>query len=294
MRRPLLGIDEHNVCAPYLPYLENSLGSGLFFAFLDGYNDQPGKTKEERKADSDMFTRYFGEFFEDYVVDLLRACHPTPELIFGERKYVTEEGTEGNATDLVIFEGENALFIDISASRFNVAKTLIGLDPDSIRKDLEKIIICNATQLDKSIRAFREGRLSYPGVDASAIKRIFPIALTIQPIPRAFALNRRALEEVERLGLLKGIERLEILTAEDAEMLGSLYSGGVILSDMLSRKIVHPHPKATNDSLKNYLFFFEPQTLKQAVKPTEQVDKSPWVQSVLALVREWMEPPRSA
>lgn len=288
MRRPLLGIDERNVSAPYLPYLENSLGSGVYFALLDGYNDQPGRTKEERKADSDMFTRYFGEFFEDYIVDLIRASHPTPHLVFGERKYVTEEGTEGNATDLVIFEGESALFIDISASRFNVTKTLIDLDPEFIRKDMEKIIVCNAEQLDKSIRAFRDGRLSYNGVSPSTIQRIYPIVLTIQPVPRAFAFNRRALDEIERRGLLRETERLEILTAEDAEGLGAFYAGGILLSDVLARKFFHPHPKAQNDSLKNYLFYFEPETLKKAVRPTTQVDKSPWIDSVMSLVKKWM------
>lgn len=288
MRRPLLSVTDEHVCAPYLPYLENSLGAGIFFAFLDGYNNQPNKSKTERKAESDRFTRYFGEFFEHYMVETLRASHPRPELVFGERTYVTEEGTEGVATDLVVFEGDTALFIDICASRFNVVRSLIELDDDFIRKDIEKIVLANAEQLDKSIRAFKAGRLTYPGVDVAQIERIFPIVLTIQPMPRAFALNRHVLQEIERRALLRDIERLEILTAEDAEGLPALYYGGVLLSDILARKTVHQHPKAQNDSLKNYLFHFEPHTLRKATKPPQGDTKVPWFDRVMDLVKVWL------
>jgi hypothetical protein len=81
------------------------------------------------------------------------------------------------------------------------------------------------------------------------------VVLTIQPLPRAFEFNRRTLKEIQDKGWLAGLERLEMLTAEDAEMIGALYEQGVLLSDLLARKLAHPHPKAQNDSLKNYLFW---------------------------------------
>ena len=110
----------------------------------------------------------------------------------------------------------------------------------------------------------------------------------MQPIPRAFAFNRRALEEIEKLGILAKTEQIEILTAEDAEIASELYRGGVLLSDILSRKLAHEHKKAVNDSFKNYLFFFEPETLREAVRPSDDPDHSPWFQNVLSMVRKWM------
>jgi hypothetical protein len=280
MRRPLLELAPGFVCAPYLPYLENSLGSGLFFAFLDGYNEQDG-----RQA-SDRFTRFFGEFFEDYVVDRFRRDHPATDHVFSEIEY--DKGKK--SADLAMFEADNALFIDVTSSRFNVAKTLIDLKPEAIIADMEKIVLANAEQLDKSIKAFKDGRLRYPGIDPSAIKRIFPIVLSIQPLPRAFAFNRRILAEITNRGLLVGLERIEILTAEDAEMVGSLYKKDVLLSDILARKLAHHHPKAQNDSLKNYLFYFEPNLVRTNAPSDYDQTRDPWFQEVLALVKQWMKP----
>ncbi len=246
MRRPLLAVASDQVCAPYLPYLENSLGLGIFFALLDGYNEH-GERENGKK-----FTRFFGEFFEDHIVNLIRDAHPTPALVFGEMEYV--KGSK--STDLVIFEGDAALFIDITSSRFNVAKTLVALDPEAIEKDVEKIVLANAEQLDGSIAAFRDGRLTYPGIDASKIKRIFPIVLSLQALPRAFEFNKRVLDGIAAKGLLAGCERLEMLTAEDAQGLPDFYAAGVTLSEMLDRKLKHSHPKARNDSLKNYPLLF--------------------------------------
>ena len=278
MRRPLLQVAEGRVCAPYLPYLENSLGSGLFFAFLDGYN------KHDGRAASDMFTRFFGEFFEDYIVSLFRKDHPTPDRVFGEIVYAKGK----KSTDLVIFEGDAAIFIDITSSRFNFIKTLLNLDSAGIIKDMEKIVVDNAEQLDKSIKAFKEGRLVYTGVSVAEVKRIYPVVLSIQLLPRAFEFNRRIFAEVERRGFLNDVERLEVLTAEDAEGIGALYRGGVLLSDILARKAVHQHPKARNDSLKNYLYYFEEKTLRQAVEEKASPESDPWFQRILGLVGQWM------
>ena len=110
MRRPLLAIEPGLVCVPYLPYLENGLGSGLHFAFLDGYNGQ-NKAADECRADSDKFTRFFGEFFEDYMVGMLREAHPEPSFVFAERKYITVEGTEGKGSDCVIFRARFCAFL---------------------------------------------------------------------------------------------------------------------------------------------------------------------------------------
>lgn len=279
MRRPLLELSPGFVCAPYLPYVENSLGSGLFFAFLDGYNEHDG-----RKS-SDRFTRFFGEFFEDYVVDRFRRDHPATNHVFSEIEY--DKGKK--SADIAIFEDDSALFIDVTSSRFNVAKTLIDLKPEAIVADMEKIVLANAEQLDKSIKAFKDGRLQYPGIDPSAIKRIFPIVLSIQPLPRAFAFNRRILTEVANRGLLVGLERIEILTAEDAEIVGSLYKKNVLLSDILARKLAHQHPKAQNDSLKNYLFYFEPDLVRSGASPEYDQTQDPWFQEMLALVKRWMK-----
>jgi hypothetical protein len=282
LRRPLLRLTDDLVCCPHIPYLENGLGAGVFFALLDGYNKHDGKEA------SDKFTRFFGEFFEQYIVSLIKESHPTPDLVFGERKYKSLEGTEASATDLVIFEGSSAIFIDIGASRFNVIKTLVDLDPDTIQKDMEKLVVANARQLDKSIKAFRDGRLTYPGVDQAKITRIFPVVLTIQPIPRAFEFNRRALALIKAQDLLlSGVEPLEMLTAEDAEGLGPLYKGGVLLSDILARKLSHPHPAAPNNSLKNYLYYFEKDTLLKEVLPKNDPEKVPWLQSMIAVVKRW-------
>lgn len=278
LRKPLLQVRDNLFCCPYLPYLENCLGAGIFFGLLDGYNREgPGRMQ------SDRFTRFFGEFFEEYIVGIAQTSHPTPASVFGEREY---DGGK-KSTDLVIFEDDAAVFLDVTASRFNYVETLLGLNDTAIAKDMEKIVLANAAQMNKSIAAFRDGRLTFPGIDRSTITRIYPVVLSIQPLPRTFEFNRRIFAEIERRSLLASVERLEIITAEEFEGFEALFRAGVLLSDVLARKIAHDDPVARGSSFKNYMYYFE-RPLMQSGAPRERDDR--WVDGILEVVRQWLPP----
>lgn len=62
----------------------------------------------------------------------------------------------------MIFEGDSAIFVEVSSSRLNVKKTLIDLDAKSVAADIKKIVVDNAEQLDKSIKPISAGRHRWP------------------------------------------------------------------------------------------------------------------------------------
>lgn len=62
----------------------------------------------------------------------------------------------------MIFEGDSAIFVEVSSSRLNVKKTLIDLDAKSVAADIKKIVVDNAEQLDKSIKPISAGRHRCP------------------------------------------------------------------------------------------------------------------------------------
>jgi hypothetical protein len=76
---PMVYVQEDTIYCPHIPFLENKIGAAQFFLLLDGYNAHDGN-----RVRSDKFTRFFGDFFEDYCLSLARASHRQPELVFGE------------------------------------------------------------------------------------------------------------------------------------------------------------------------------------------------------------------
>lgn len=139
-----------------LRYLPNAAGEGLIFRlgqFLERTDD--------RQA-SDRLRSFFGDFLEAYVTDLLHDAlsHRNYKLfrenVFGKR--------EERTSDTAIFDGEEAIFVDVNAKRFNVTHSVLSLDLGSIKRDLEKMIITKLNKIAKRARDFRAGRFVYDGI----------------------------------------------------------------------------------------------------------------------------------
>jgi hypothetical protein len=282
--RPLVFVEAGVAYPPHLPFLENRLGSGLYFLLLDAYNWSDGNSRR-----SALFTNYFADYFEQRCVQAMRDAHPTPLGVFGEKKYKVGKN-EISSTDLVIVEGDSAVFIDISTTRLNLGSTLIGLDDASIERDVKKVVE-NAKQMTGRIAAFKTGQLVYESdgvrIDPTEIKKIYPVALTVAPVPRMFAFNKRIFEGIAAEGYLQGCEQFEVLSAEDFDLLLRLVRAGCLASGVLARKLGRETEWIRMSSFKNYLAIHDEELRQRAnSKPWPGLGEN-WFKGLMDTVRLW-------
>jgi hypothetical protein len=264
------------IIAPYPRHLRNLLGTGLFFALMDSYRDAAGPDPKARKDAVDRFTRFFGEFFEDYVVQRFDETYRTANAkLYTEREY--QPGVK--STDLVIIEDETAIFIEVVAKRFNYMTSIQKLDPKAITRDIDSMVVEKVEQLDRNVRDFREGVLIYPGVDAAAITRIYPIVATVQPIPQNVGITTVIAASVAEKGYLADTEPLQFLAAEEIEMLGPAFASGYSLESLLSKKTADSFWRT--QSVRNFVVTSMRSLLEYASPP------SPRYQRVLSVVSSW-------
>ena len=279
--RPLVIAEESVAFCPHLPFLENKIGTGVFFALLDGYNKADGD-----QVRSNRFTRFFGNFFEKHCVALAKETYPDPSVVFEEQEY-----SGGKSTDLVIFEGESAVFIDIAAARLTMKKTIVDLNEASIVNDVDKIL-GNAKQMTRTISDFREGRLVYrtpdgTRIDQSAIKKIYPVALIIAPIPRFWAFNNVIYKRLEEKRYLQDTEPFDILSARDFDLLMRLVRAGYKISEVLQRKLTYALPFARRGSLWNFVGIYDKELWEKANAVEWPGLRDAWLDEVTATVRSW-------
>ena len=183
------------------------------------------------------------------------------------------------STDLVIFEGSNALFIEVVAKRFNYITNLQRLDAKAIAKDIESMIYEKVKQLDRNIADFRTGALSYDGIDSSSIKSVYPVVATVVPVPQFVGLPRIVTKEIADREYLADVEALQFLAAEDLEMLVPAFSAGQSLSTILAEKIADQ--LWCSQSMRNYVVVRRPELLQYLEA------KNPRWGRVLEVVRSW-------
>ena len=78
--------------------------------------------------------------------------------------------------------------------------------------------------------------MSYAGIDLSLIKNIYLVITTVVPVPQCFGVSALIENEVAANDYLKTTMQLQILTAEDIEMLLPSMEHGLALSDLLASK----------------------------------------------------------
>ncbi|HVR45281.1 MAG TPA: hypothetical protein VMT95_01380 [Candidatus Binatia bacterium] len=283
LERPFISVQPNVIFPPHPPFLENKIGGGLFFALLDGYNKADGGDRTRSKR----FTQFFADFFEQRCVDMAKKAHRTPQFVFGEQPY----GKGSKSTDLVIIEGENAVFIDIATARLTMKTTLVELDRDSITKDIRKIV-GNAKQMTGAIAAFRSGKFVYRDddgntIDPGRLKRIYPAALIIASVPRFFAFNKMIFDAIKAEGYLHGCEQFELFSAEDFDLLMRLCRAGCLVSDVLARKLNQPVPWITMSSFKNYLAIYDHPLRDRANSVQWPGLGEVWYDEIITTTRSW-------
>ena len=106
-RRPVVrDADQYFVPSPRLVW--NALGDGTYFTLFDSYE---GATREK-------FSRFYSEFFEDYIGQLIVDAYSGRQDASTSRsiKYV-RNGRQVDSSDVIITENGDVIFVEIVAKR---------------------------------------------------------------------------------------------------------------------------------------------------------------------------------
>jgi hypothetical protein len=280
MSKPLIRLNDDQLVAPHRGFFENALGSGIFFTLLDGYNGQ------NEQAAGKKFTRFFGEFFEQYALDIARRFSArSNSRCFGEIEYSGKK-----STDIVIFEHTRAVLIEVVAKRFNVTRSVAAMEQSAIDDDLKAMIIDKAVQIDRCIKEFRAGDLRYPDVEQARITKIFPVVLVVQPVAIGHGMRLKIENILEEKRLLQDVYALEVIEVGTLESLEPVLGRDLKLSTVLNRKRVHT--RGGRMSLKNHIYHNEAHGLYGTISRRRSDSllasrHAAWFERATEIVKAW-------
>lgn len=273
MATPLL-IDGEATYCPALRYLPNVAGEGLLFRL-----GQFLESTTSRMA-SDRLRSFYGDFLEAYVTDFLRQATRNRDCkIFRERTFGK---VEERTSDIAIFDGNDAVFIDVNSKRFNITHSVLALDPKWIRQDLESMIASKLKKVAKRARDFRSGRLVYEGIRNEGIQRITGVVITPQGLPRLVGIT----QELDKLlpSVPEGLDQWEFLDLSEVETLPQMFDGDLDIGGLVDRK--QRDDAGRRRSLTNYIWLRERSRLSDHRTDEERLD-DPWFQEILARAQSW-------
>jgi hypothetical protein len=259
---PLIEIEEHVYLTLDVETLGDALvGDGLYWRMK--YN--PGATEQERQ----QLGEAYGHLFEAHCLEVAEPWFSSaPDaLFFGEKRYskvVDGDKQAKDGPDLVVFEGSDAVFIEIGIDRPNMLETVVRGDLESFDKDVQEILLHRAEQLDRKITDFIGGDLSFDGAPAGDVRRIHPVICLIDGFPVDGPLYERIRKRFADAGYLQQsvVEPFEIISAEEFEYLCAQVEAGRKLTAVL-RSMAQSRRPLDHEAVRDYLI----RTLKASPQP---------------------------
>jgi len=282
-RRPVVRAENGKYFIPYAPLVQNAMGDGVFYLLLDGYAAAAADGSLRKR-----FTQFFGEFFQDYVAERLTngyAGRPDAE-VRTEKEYWNGPNLV-LSTDVIVAENGDMFFLEVMAKRPNLLEAVVALKDDGIEADASAFV-AKARELDKRIRDFRDG-LYFADLPRPAGQRIFPIIVTPTSWPRVHLLNTVLPAVIAHESLLANTQPIELLDANDVELLEGALNSGFHLGDLLRRKNGDGRPTdARFKSLHDYLVYYEPNLFQP--RPG-RIRGTQVAREIMELAQTWTTPP---
>lgn len=280
IEHPLLRLNDFVFACPYQGFLRNRLGTGLYFALFDKYRAE-GRKQHLR------FASFFGHFLEQYLFGLVEGgSRSQPDVrVFPEQRYRTARG-ESRSSDIIVVQGDTALFLEVTRSRFKLDKTLCDRDEESLKEDIDQGFVTKARQIDESIKEFRRGAYRLGAVDPGEISKFIPVIVTEQDLPQLISLPELIHTSIREAKLLQGVGTLQILAADDIEALYRSAEGTGCLVRILSGKASTESHRYRD--LASYLYDFD----QSLIRPSHDSRELPGYREffdavVMPKMREW-------
>lgn len=184
-----------------------------------------------------MFT--FGRRVQVYMESIFKRMYPS---VGGTAdRLVLLDGIEINSrgrrlADACILEPPFVAVIEITSSRFS-ARGIMGSDPKSFHRDVERMILDKVEQLDHTIEMIADQTIDL-GIQSDKPLRFIPILATLDGFPAVDRLRYPLDHLIQQRGLLTGpgIEPLEIIDADEWEGLEPIVTSGDSLCQIIQAK----------------------------------------------------------
>jgi len=237
LKRPFVRLNKDQIIAPLPSLICNALGEGFYHGLLDMYD----------KTDRDKLARCFGVFLEEYVRRVFRSAYLNiPHCcVLGDEAYGKRNSKR--ATDVVVFEGDDVIFIEVVARRVNLG-AILDFNESSIEEVFYNGIERKLKQLHLNIESYIAGEL-YPKRTRPSHQRIFAMIATSVPYPTVYAVNEYIPEIVASNDWLHNVESIEMISVDDIELLEDSMPRGFRLADFLISRKSEPDKRPLNNSL---------------------------------------------
>lgn len=272
METPLISVGPIAYC-PALRYLPNVAATGMLFRLCKHL----ALTRSE--ASADHLRGFFAEFLEVHVFHALQNACKDRSILYCEKTFGR---TSARSSDIAVFDGDNAVFIDVNSKRFHVNDSVLSLDVQSIERDLDKMIVSKVKKIAQRAIDFRRGVLRYEGIDPEAVIRIFGLVVTPQGVPRFVGITRKLDELLPALP--DGLDGWEYFDLGEVELLGDIFKGGLDLASLITSKAADEFGRPR--SLANFLYFRMPEH-RTETRSRNEVLAAPWFQKVLVAANAW-------
>lgn len=244
--KPLLKLNDELYMPISINYFVEKITMGVYWILFGYY-----KTQDDSKAL--QFSRYNGQIFEKYVADVITQLHkrnpPSSSIEYDQKYYIGKE--QLRTPDVMIFCDDYAIFVEASATRLQAKQTISMGNIDAFEKDNEKIVFHNASSLDVFINNFLDKKTIIENIDASKIKRIYPVVVAIEGYPKLNVLYLFIQEELDKRLLFQSerVQPFSLLDVSDLEYLEGF--SDLMFVDALDKW--HAHPNFKDDSLDGIL-----------------------------------------
>jgi hypothetical protein len=198
------------------------------------------KGDETRKR----FTRFNGLLVERYVQETVETAFPqdesrktaiwTPGRVYRDVPYQSPAG-ERLTPDVVIDLTPDLIVIEVTSSRLT-ERSIVDADPDTVTKDIEKVLVEKIEQLGSAIDDLLSGAADLPDLRIAEIDRIWPIVISSEGLLQTPNLWAYIRPSVEQSLSQPSVKPLTLLDLEDLEELAGLVISGKALTQVLAEK----------------------------------------------------------
>lgn len=260
----LLVLDE-----PFL--LQKFTLTGLFWAIHDNERDNHGDN------DRLLWTQAHGEALEGMVEESLLKIAPALHDSNRRRSFYTEEDLreaypDTKITDAVVDYGDRVLVFEVVSGQPAVGTRVAG-DPESFKRDTERLVLKKARQLDETCSSILSDQPKLMGYDAPYDRRIVPIVVVAGGYPSDALSRSHVDDELVARGLLQhaAIEPLCLLSLGELEMIESLHETGKHPGELLGN---WRRSSLRNISFRNYALREVDADLERPSRMTKRVHEA--------------------
>ena len=176
-RWPLLAVRDEGYLPISMPALQRRFTQGIFHVLAEAAH--------EAQLDRRYYTSRFGEPFQALVEQSLRrgVAATDPSLPIAADVEYGPRTARRRSSDVVLGYPGHPVFVDAVSGPLQAA-TLTRGDLSTYERDVERLIVEKAAQLDARIAEFFDGDAPFEDIDPATVSKVHPVVVTSHPFPR--------------------------------------------------------------------------------------------------------------